>query len=99
MGKKLIVKNTKLIHNKINNYLTKMLKNRFYMDKGYPFDMICLECGMIYESCFNDQLCPKCGNGESIRWILKEKFKDIVPNPHEQTIKNLQITITGTVSQ
>jgi len=65
------------------------------IDKGYPFTLICFNCGKSYEACYNDEPCKHCGDVGPKRWILNEGFEKEVPNPAECSIKNLKLNITG----
>jgi len=56
------------------------------IDKGYPFTLICLNCGNHYESCYNDQPCPKCGDTKEKRWIFHDGFEKEIPDPYKCTI-------------
>ena len=69
-----------------------------FIDRGYPFVLLCLDCGAHYEGCFIDQFCPRCWNCENIRWTLKYEFWQEIKNPHECTMKNFKPQISVTVS-
>ena len=71
------------------------------MPEGYPFTLICLNCGTDYEGCYINQPCPRCRNHstESIRYMTNEEWKSEITNPDDCTIENMCIEITGSVAQ
>jgi Fe2+ or Zn2+ uptake regulation protein len=68
---------------------------RINLRRGIPFGLVCLSCGEAYEGCFNDFPCPKCGETENIRWMLRDGFEKLIQNPKEVSIQNMKIKIAG----
>jgi DNA-directed RNA polymerase subunit RPC12/RpoP len=87
----------------IHEYQDKQLEEREkykeqFSDKGYPFILICMKCGSQYDSCYNDEPCPRCKDNGQKRWILKAGFEREVPEPAKCTIKNFKPEIIGGVN-
>jgi len=57
-----------------------------------PFNLVCLSCRNIYEGYYNNQMCPECGERETIRWMLKREFH--ITNPHKLTVENMKIKVS-----